>query len=150
MSASLKLVLMVLVCGLAACAEIDEANVEQQGSVDPATDSMRAPPAAPHAGGASTNLVGTGPIAYGALLADGTKFSGTTNWSSTFNAALQRYEITITGESYFYLNYATVVTPAGDIRFCRTDSVSGRLLIYCFDAGGTPAASRIGFVTSRP
>jgi hypothetical protein len=148
MSASVKLVLIAAVCGFAACAELDSASVEQSGSVDPVDDSMRAP-VAPHRG-VTTNLVGTGPIAYGVLLADGTKWSGTSNWTSTYNGALQRYEITISGESYYYLNYATVVTPAGDVRYCRTSSVSGNLLIMCSDAGGNPATSRIGFVTSKP
>ena len=78
------------------------------------TDSMKAPVA--RSGAITPNLVGTGPIAYGVVLADGTKWSGTSNWTSPFNATFQRYEITISGESYYYLNYATVVTPAGDVR----------------------------------
>jgi hypothetical protein len=156
MSMHMKVFTVVAFCGVAACAEMEPtapegASEEAAAEVDTATDAMNplAEPPAARSGG-SANLVGTGPIAYGAILADGTKFSGTANWSSTFNPTYNRYEITIAGESYYYLSYATVVTPAGDVRFCRTDSVSGRLLISCYDHAGNPATSRIGFVTSRP
>ncbi len=150
-----KLFTVAALCGLAACAEMESTapegtSEEPAAEVDATTDAMNPLVAAPARSGGSANLVGTGPIAYGAILSDGTKFSGTSNWTSTFNATFNRYEITISGESYYYLSYATVVTPAGDVRFCRTDSVSGKLLINCYDHAGNPATSRIGFVTSRP
>jgi hypothetical protein len=151
----MKLFTVAALSGLAACAEMEPtapegAPEEPAAEVDATTDAMNPLAAPPAKSGGSASLVGTGPIAYGAILADGAKYSGTSNWSSTFNATYNRYEITITGESYFYLSYATVVTPAGDVRFCRTDSVSGKLLIACYDHAGNAATSRIGFVTSRP
>ena len=156
-SMHMKVFTVAALLGVAACAEMEPtapeggAAEEAAAEVDAATDAMNPlaePPAA--RGGGSANLVGTGPIAYGAILASGAKYSGTPNWSSTFNPTYNRYEISIAGESYYYLSYATVVTPAGDVRFCRTDSVSGKLLISCYDHAGNPATSRIGFVTSRP
>ena len=155
MSMKLKLFTIAALSGLVSCTDMEAPAPEGPADeVDAVTDSMKPLPAVQAPGGdgrgGTASLVGTGPIAYGAIQADGTKFSGTSNWTSTYNASLQRYEIAITGESYFYLSYATVVTPAGDVRFCRTDSVSGKLLVYCYDQAGTPASSRIGFVTSRP
>jgi peptidyl-Asp metalloendopeptidase len=92
---------------------------------------------------------GSGPLAFGVLWSDGAKQSGTSNWSSTYNSTYQRYEINISGESYYYTQYTTNVTAAGDARFCRTDSVGGNLLVYCFDHNGNPATSRLAFVTYK-
>lgn len=152
-----KLMVIAALLGLGACT--DEVEPQQspqpqgqeqlQGNEDDSTKPPRAAPPARDSSG-NSNLVGTGPIAYGTILANGAKYSGTANWFSTYNALYQRYEITIAGENYYYLNYATVVTPAGDLRFCHTGSVSGKLLIHCNDHAGNPATSRIGFVTSEP
>lgn len=90
-----------------------------------------------------------GPLAFGVVYSDGSKRSGTANWSSTYNPWYRRYEVTINGESYYYLDYTTAVTPAGDVRFCRTSSVSGKLLVYCYDANGNAATSRFGFATFK-
>ena len=90
-----------------------------------------------------------GPLAFGVILSNGQKYSGTANWSSTYNATYKRYEIKIANESYYYTKYATNVTPAGDIRCCRSSSVSGKLLVYCYDKNGNSASSRIGFVTYK-
>lgn len=89
------------------------------------------------------------PLAFGTVWFNGAKQKGTPNWTSSYNASFNRYEIDIDGENYFYLNYATVLTPAGDTRFCRSSSVSGKLLVYCYDANGAPATSRFGFVTFK-
>ena len=89
------------------------------------------------------------PIAFGVVYSDGSKKSGTENWTSTYNATYKRYEIHISGENYYYLKYATNVTPAGDIRFCRTSSVGGKLLVYCYDKSGGSATSRFGFSTFK-
>ena len=90
---------------------------------------------------------GEAPLAFGVVYNDGRKMSGTPNWSSIYNDVYKRYEIKITGENYYYLRYATNVTPAGDLRFCKTDSVGGKLLVTCNDKNGNPAPSRFGFVT---
>src|SRR5262249_55385781 len=103
------------------------------------------------AGGAADTLadVASGPIAFGVFLSNGTKQSGTTNWTSSYNATYKRYEIAITGQNYYYLSYSTLATPAGDNRFCRTDSVGGKLLIYCYDQTGAVQPTRVGFTTFK-
>lgn len=93
---------------------------------------------------------GKGPLAYGTVNSNGAKVKGSTNWSSTYNSTYKRYEITITSNSYFYLNYATVITPAGDTRFCKSSSVGGKLLVYCYNHAGTVQPSRFGFLTFKP
>ena len=90
-----------------------------------------------------------GPLAFGTVWMNGAKQKGYGNWTSTFNATYTRYEITISGQNYYYLNYATVVTPM-DTRFCKSSSVSGKLLVQCYDKDGNPATSRFGFVTYKP
>ncbi len=93
---------------------------------------------------------GKGPLAYGTVNSNGAKVKGSTNWSSSYNSTYKRYEITITSNSYYYLNYATVITPAGDVRFCRSSSVGGKLLVYCYDHAGNVQPSRFGFLTFKP
>ncbi len=69
------------------------------------------------------------------------------------NSALNRYEVTITGESYFFTSYATNVTPMGigNNVSCVTDSVSGKLLIACTNsATGAVVFPFVGFSTSKP
>ena len=90
-----------------------------------------------------------GPIAYATILADGRKHSGTSNVTSSYNSALDRYEITIRGERYYYLSYSTLVTPAGDAGSCRTGSVGGRLTVACVDPSGRAQPARFAFVTFR-
>lgn len=101
------------------------------------------------AGAGPSADVSSGPIAFGVVLNNGQKQSGTANWSSAYNATLKRYEITISGQNYYYLSYTTLVTPPGDVRFCRTDSVGGKLLIYCYDQSGAVQPSRVAFTTFK-
>lgn len=89
------------------------------------------------------------PTAYGVTYSNGAKQSGTPNWTSLYNNTHKRYEISINGEQYYYLNYATTITPAGDNRYCKSSSVSGKLLVYCYDKQGNLATSRFGFVTFK-
>lgn len=93
--------------------------------------------------------VTSGPIAFGVMLNNGLKQSGTSNWSSTYNATYKRYEITIAGQNYYYLNFSTLVTPTGDTRYCRTDSVGGKLLIYCYDQSGAVHPARLAFTAFK-
>lgn len=90
-----------------------------------------------------------GPIAFGVVYRDGSKQSGTDNWSSLYNSTYKRYEIKINGESYYYLKYTTVITPAGDVRYCRSSSVGGKLLVYCYDKSGSASSTRFGFATFK-
>ena len=117
----------------------DDSLQNAQSKTDAETDTNAGPTAAP----------GSGPIAFGVVLNDGTKQSGTANWSSSFNSSLKRYEIAISGESYFYLNYSTLITPTGDVRFCRSDSVGGKLLVYCYDQSGAVQPARFSFTTFK-
>lgn len=93
--------------------------------------------------------IGKSPLAFGTVWSNGSKQKGYGSWSSTFNATYTRYEITISGQSYYYLNYATIVTPM-DTRFCKSSSSGGKLLVYCYDKDGRPATSRFAFVTYKP
>ncbi len=70
------------------------------------------------------------PIAYGFVGGTGVRMSGSTNWTSTWNATLERYEITITAESYYFSNYTTIITPCGQAAGFYTSSASGSLLVY--------------------
>lgn len=99
------------------------------------------------ADGAQLITLGKSPLAYGTVNSSGSKNKGSTNWSSSYNGTYKRYEITINSQNYFYLNYATVITPAGDARFCRSSSVGGKLLVYCYDHAGNAQPSRFGFLT---
>ena len=91
----------------------------------------------------------SGPIAFGVVYFNGTKQSGTSNWASSYNSTYKRYEIKISGQNYYYTKYSTVITPAGDKRFCRSSSVGGKLLVYCYDSNGAAQTSRFGFVTFK-
>jgi hypothetical protein len=79
---------------------------------------------------------GTTPIALGFISSSGAVQSGTGNFSCAWNASLNRYEITITGESYYYTSYTTIVTPSGSGSafpyMCFTGSVSGMLIVYFY------------------
>lgn len=151
-STSLKLFTIAAFGGLVSCTDMESPAPEPGDEVDAVTDSMKPIPERPVASVSEgpANLVGTGPIAYGTISTAGAKLGGTPNWTSTYNAALQRYEITIAGESYFYTSYATVVTSMGSPRICNTDSLGGKLLIKCHDHAGNPATALVAFVTSKP
>jgi hypothetical protein len=99
--------------------------------------------------GANTSL----PIAYGYINSTGAKMSGSANVSSTWDATNSRYSITISGHSYYYSDYVTVITPS---TVCAngytpsTSSVGGNLLVYFKNASGTTAQCQFQFVTYKP
>ncbi|MBN1791846.1 MAG: collagen-like protein [Bacteroidales bacterium] len=70
-------------------------------------------------------------IAFGCIKEDGTILSGSGNFTCTWEGSYSRYRITISGEDYYYANYAALVTPVSQppYRICSTDSVNGSLLI---------------------
>lgn len=133
------------------------AQDDSEYPMDDAARSAPSPESAMSAGATDSDLAApavaagavSGPLAFGVVYSDGSKKSGTPNWTSNYNATYKRYEISILGERYYYLDYATNVTPAGDIRFCRSSSVSSMLLVYCYDKQGDPATSRFGFATFK-
>ncbi len=95
----------------------------------------------------------TKPLAFGVIAANGGKQSGTANFTSTFNASAKQYEVAITGQNYFYLTHATVVTPSfatGANGFCTTGSVSNKLIVKCYDHTGTVVTPvSFGFATFK-
>lgn len=73
-------------------------------------------------------------IAYGVINTDGSVISATANVSCVWNGTYERYEITISGESYLCWDYATVVTPLAMSPYTvSTGSISGKLTVYMFD-----------------
>jgi hypothetical protein len=89
------------------------------------------------------------PVAYGSILSDGTVYSGTSNFTATWDATNQWYAITITGIDYYYLSYSTNMstsTPYGTT-VCQTDSVNGQLLARCYGANGAPTQAEFSFTT---
>jgi hypothetical protein len=59
------------------------------------------------------------------------------------------YAITITGWNYFFTDFSTVVTPSFNSSFpapiCGTGSVSGELLVACYDTSGARVQPPAGF-----
>ena len=88
------------------------------------------------------------PIVYAFILANGSKTWGTSNVTSSWDATNQWYVITISGYSYFYSEFITVVTPiCGPGWSVRTASVSGNLLVQTANASNTYAQCGFQFVT---
>jgi hypothetical protein len=89
-------------------------------------------------------------IAYASISSDGTILNGSSNVSSClWNASLSRYEITITGENYFYSSYATMVTPFEPV-IAEVGSVSGLLLVTLTNTSGNAGQHGFQFVTFKP
>ena len=91
------------------------------------------------------------PVAYAAIHMNGTVNEGTPNVSSVWNASIQRYDITIAGESYGYRDYITVVTPSSTMPYlARTGSAGGKLVVYIYNLSGDKVQSDFHFVTYKP
>jgi hypothetical protein len=84
-------------------------------------------------------------IAYGFIKADGTVSEATPNVSSTWNASLNVYEITIAGHLYHFLAYASVVTPVDATLIPSTTSVGGKLVVMFRNTSGTLMQTPYGF-----
>jgi hypothetical protein len=101
-----------------------------------------------HAQGTGTaNMI---PIAYGFIRDNGTVSTGSGNIASTWSAANQRYEITITGEDYILWDYISMVTPSTGGISARVSSVSGKLLVEIYNASGTKVQGNFQFLTFKP
>jgi hypothetical protein len=74
------------------------------------------------------------PIAFGFINSDGSIASGSGNFTCSWSTANGgRYVITISGHSYFWTGFATVITLAqggGEPAIISTDSLGGSLLVY--------------------
>ncbi len=92
------------------------------------------------------------PIAYAFINSDGTVNAGTPNVSSTWNAANSRYEITISGETYDWKTYVTVVTASSNLGayIPGTDSYSGKLIVYIYTAASMKTQMPFQFATFKP
>jgi hypothetical protein len=71
------------------------------------------------------------PIAFGTITSSGSISSGSGNFTCSWNASSQWYEITITAESYYFPSYTTIVqmTDGSPFSIPFIDSVSGKLLV---------------------
>jgi hypothetical protein len=57
-----------------------------------------------------------------------------------------QYEITIAGVTYSFFGFVTIVTPVADVDgTCATDSISGHLLVQCYDQTGALANTGFSF-----
>jgi hypothetical protein len=92
------------------------------------------------------------PLAYAFINFDGSVASGTPNVSCSWNSTNSRYEITIDGESYLWVNYVTVVTvtDSDPPRIATTSSVGGKLLVNIYNLSGTETQSAFQFITYKP
>ena len=89
------------------------------------------------------------PIAHGYINTNGTVASGSGNFTSVFDPVNKWYAIKITGRNYFFTDFSTVVTPsfssASPAPICGTGSVSGKLLVACYDTAGARVQPPAGF-----
>lgn len=69
-------------------------------------------------------------IAAGYVAQDGSLVNAWRVESSTWDAVSERYEITLSGVTFLYSNYAVTVTPTTSATPFRYNSQSGDLLIY--------------------
>lgn len=87
-------------------------------------------------GGAEPVCLGCN-LAWGAVTAAGAILdAGSGNWTVTYNAVSDRYEITITDEAYFYSAYhasVTLISPV--LKVVGTDSIGGKLIVRIRDGG---------------
>ncbi|MCW5937467.1 MAG: hypothetical protein KIT11_09195 [Fimbriimonadaceae bacterium] len=88
------------------------------------------------------------PLAYGTVAADGSRLSGTTNWTCTYDAATQRYLISIDGVAYFMADQTTIVTAVNTSTFFTTvSSFDGMVVVHVRNGDGDPVQKAFSFVT---
>jgi hypothetical protein len=89
------------------------------------------------------------PIAFGVIDGDGTLKSGSGNVTSAWNATETEYRIAIAGESYWWTNYVTLVTPfCPDVTPVLTQ-LAGDLIVQIYDSSGKVQCG-FNFVTFKP
>ena len=89
------------------------------------------------------------PIAWGIIDSDGVIRKGSTNFTCTWTGL--SYEITITGESYYFLDWVTLVTPvSGDPALPRTTSGMSKLYVTFHNLAGETTQRYFSFVTYKP
>ena len=89
------------------------------------------------------------PIAAGVINNPGEILGGTGNFTCTWDAADQRYVITIDGHGYFYTDYVTHVTPLYPTTLVQAGSFGGDLIIYLYndDTSSPPIQGGFQFTT---
>jgi hypothetical protein len=93
------------------------------------------------------------PVCYGNVDASGTiNTTGSTPNFTVTRTALGVYDITITGESYYYTDFATVASlndgAGGEL---TTNSIGGtQLRVFTFNSAGASADRAFNFVTYKP
>lgn len=70
------------------------------------------------------------PIAGGFIQSTGSIISGSPNFTCIWNSTAKRYEITISGHSYYYNRYITLATPCNTETVPFTTSAGGKLFVY--------------------
>jgi len=91
-----------------------------------------------------------GPLAYGFVQSSGNVSSGSGNFSATWNTVDNRYEITITGENYFWTLFTTNVTSSSSTVYReRVNSANGKLLIYLYNSAGALIQGNFQFITYK-
>ncbi len=96
----------------------------------------------------STGTANLLPIAFGTIASTGTMLSGSGNFTSSRTAA-GSYTIDITGHSYGFSTYTTVVTAVAGPFVPSTTSASGNLLVRLYDLSGVLADGNFHFVVYR-
>jgi hypothetical protein len=92
------------------------------------------------------DFIGARMLARGFVNSNGTKASGSPNWTVSFDGTY--YHIAISGVNYFYSSFTTVVTPAiPKGAACASDSLGGNLLVSCYDSANNVVAAAFGFTT---
>lgn len=92
-------------------------------------------------------------IAYGYIKSDGTVGKATPNVTSTWNAASNRYEITIAGENYLFDRYVTVATANWQMATSVMPTVyseGGKLIVYLYTAAHNLIPGPFYFITFKP
>ncbi|WP_417600886.1 hypothetical protein [Owenweeksia hongkongensis] len=90
------------------------------------------------------------PLAFGSISSTATIHSGSGGYTVTYDNVSNRYEIIITGETYHYTNYTTVVTAASStVKSFRTSSVNGKLLVYLYNSTGTLIQGNFHFIVYK-
>lgn len=90
-------------------------------------------------------------LAWGTVGAGGAALNlGSGNWTCVWNATYSYYEITITGETYYFTSYHTSITPlTGSARVVTTGSISGKLVVYMSSLAGAQVQAAFSFSVIR-
>ena len=86
-------------------------------------------------------------VAMGFIIGDGTIGRGYNVTSCSWNAAQQRYDITLTGINYVTGRYVTLVTPTAKYVYGASyESFSGKLGVNLTSSGGNPIQGSFSFM----